>query len=398
MKKSMKYIYVGNHEFGRYAAKKEIEKEGGKLIEKTAEQGACFVEDMTTDLIKEAADVYIFDVSSLLDRIQNMVEEFDKVYQATNSVIIIYAPGYNPDSKLLVNLQAIGLVNQITEPENIGLLQEQFAALLQKPQKISEEKQEELLQQREKFYEEVVSENPQLEKIAPPPKDTFHVQIVKRKPGSMIKIAVVGSQSRIGTTTTALQLTKFLNLQEDGSAAYMEYDQSGYTLDCKKLYDCSQDSSRLGCVTIQNVDMHYDPRKINDICRQGYDFLIYDYGNIDKLQNLSSLFEKDIILLVCGGKANEFQKTTDAMRRVFDQKQVFYVFNYLFSEKDQNWVRNQQGLKSDQTYFLQQVSDIFVYNPEHDTMFFQILNADYEQKDAVDGKKGKWRRMFKGRV
>lgn len=394
----MKYIYVGNHDFGRYAAKKEIEKGGGKLIEKTAEQGACFVEDLTTDLIKEAADVYIFDVSSLLDQVQSIVGEIDKVHQATNGVIIIYAPGYSADSKLLVSLQAAGLVNQITEPENIGLLQEQFAELLQTPQKISEERQEELIQQREQLYEEVVAENPQLEKIEMPPKDTFHVQNVKRKPGSIVKIAVVGSQSRIGTTTTALQLAKFLNLQQDGSAAYMEYDQSGYTLNCKKLYDCSREPSGLGGVAIQNVDMYYDSRKINDICRQGYDFLIYDYGNIEKVQNISSLFEKDLILLVCGAKANEFQKTTDAIRRVFDQKQVFYIFNYVFSEKDQSWVRNQQGPKSDQTYFMQQVPDIFVYNPDHDAMFFQILNTDYEQKDIVSGKKGKLRRIFKGRI
>ena len=84
--------------------------------------------------------------------------------------------------------------------------------------------------------------------------------------GKQIVIAIGGCCDRIGTTTQALQLVKYLQFMGH-RACYIQYNHSGYdfvgrTKDILQLEDGDND---IGRVTFANVDMYAAPEHIAEI-------------------------------------------------------------------------------------------------------------------------------------
>ncbi|MCU7378911.1 hypothetical protein OBO34_11145 [Clostridiales Family XIII bacterium ASD5510] len=392
----MNIQYIGKNEYGAFAFEKGAQQLGRTFSIRTCEQGACFLEDLTEELIRKPASWYIFDLSSLLDEAAILVGEVEKIRCATNAKVLIFAPGADTEGNVLVSFRAMGMDNIITEATNLGELQQQFTDYLQdKMPGLSPEQQEALVSDREKCYEELLAENPHLEQLEEP-EEPRQNRIVKRRFGEVVKIAVVGAMEHIGTTTTALQLTKFLNLQEERSAAYLEHNHTNYVASCKRFYRCEKEEPTLGCMELLHMELYHDPRKIPEILQQGHRFFVFDYGSIETVKDHASLFEKDLILLVGGAKPNEIEPMTDAMRSIYEQKNVFYIFNYLFTESARQGVLDLQKGNEKKTFFLAPASDPFQYNPEHDAMFFAIMNADHEKTDVTQGKRKKRKRLFGG--
>lgn len=209
----------------------------------------------------------------------------------------------------------------------------------------------------------------------------------------ILKIGVAGAMPRIGTTTMAMQLCKFLNVEVgDHTACYVEYNSSDYLKAVDDIFEISDRDESLGRRTFSSVDMYCEPKKINRILDQGYEYIIYDYGPICQCEE-NSLLEKDIVILVCGTEADEVLKTEEAIRKL-QQKNVFYMFNY---STEADFVECAEALEDDRTraYRAGYIPDRFRYDSELDDAFLSIINSEiYEVKDETHGRRKKRQRLM----
>lgn len=109
-------------------------------------------------------------------------------------------------------------------------------------------------------------------------------------------VGIAGSQERIGTTTQALQM--ILNLKAlEYDAAYIEMGQQSYL---EKLRELEKEDivKKENCISFMEVDL-YSSNQIIYANRQGYDYLIKDYGNIyDPNFEQISFLEQDLKIIV----------------------------------------------------------------------------------------------------
>ena len=207
-----------------------------------------------------------------------------------------------------------------------------------------------------------------------------------------IKIAVIGSMRRIGTTTVALQLVKHLNDQEEHAAAYLQYNNSDFITDLKEICCADVDTGKPDKITFANTDIFSDPRKVNGIISSGYQYIVYDYGDIKSISQ-SSAFEKDIIIIVGGGEPDEIRAMTAAME-VFNQKNVFYFFNFTPLSDREELLDMMEGYRN-KTFFLDYIPDKFCYNPDLGGAFARMMESDYEVEDLTTGKEKRLGRIFR---
>lgn len=131
---------------------------------------------------------------------------------------------------------------------------------------------------------------------------------------------------------------------------------------------------------------------MNGIISSGYQYIVYDYGDIKSISQ-SSAFEKDIIILVGGAEPDEIRAMTAAME-VFNQKNVFYFFNFTpFSDREE-LLDMMEGYRN-KTFFLDYIPDKFCYNPDLGGAFARMMESDYEVEDLTTGKEKRLGRIFR---
>ena len=113
-------------------------------------------------------------------------------------------------------------------------------------------------------------------------------------------IAVAGVCPRIGTTTQAFQIIKYLNYN-GYTACYIEANQNLFLDDLAYAYADVEIDESAGKICYQNTDMFYKKERITDILKMGYDFYIYDFGCYNsKGFNSVAFLEKDKSIIICG--------------------------------------------------------------------------------------------------
>lgn len=380
----------------------------------------------------------------------------DRICRGVNSDVIIYAPDMNPQSTILISFKAIGYSKIITQMVNQTQLLQELLTAIEQPKVSPENVQEELIEQRNDEYDEAYESNPVLAAIdermsltdidfqipsmanvamegasagttfEPEKEKTENADVAKPHPVTeirsdvsdpveaitvmkpklqmrtpnpiprngmrTIKIAVIGSMRRIGTTTVALQLVKHLNDQEEHAAAYLQYNNSDFITDLKEICCADVDTGKPDKITFANTDIFSDPRKVSGIISSGYQYIVYDYGDIKSISQ-SSAFEKDIIILVGGAEPDEIRAMTAAME-VFNQKNVFYFFNFTPLSDREELLDMMEGYRN-KTFFLDYIPDKFCYNPDLGGAFARMMESDYEVEDLTTGKEKRLGRIFR---
>lgn len=394
--------------------------------------------DYADKLISDPKDLYIIDITSFSDSEEDIVNAVDRICRGVNCDIIIYAPDLDPQSTILISFKAIGYNKIITQMMNQTQLLQELISAIEQPKVSPENVQEELIEQRSDEYDAVYESNPVLAAIdermtitnpdfdfqipsmadvvneevpadsdledpekaeksdiitKPKPQTHKKVQKSQQRSGSRtLKIAVIGAMRRIGTTTVALQLVKYLNDQEEHAAAYLQYNNSDFITDLKEICCADQDTGKPDKITFANTDIFSDPRKVSGIISSGYQYIVYDYGDIKSISQ-SSAFEKDIIIIVGGGEPDEIRAMTAAME-VFNQKNVFYFFNFTpFSDREE-LLDMMEGYRN-KTFFLDYIPDKFCYNPDLGGAFARMMESDYEVEDLTTGKEKRLGRIFR---
>lgn len=265
----------------------------------------------------------IFEISQYFDPPEDLAAELIKISKCNNAKIVIFAPGYLLKQKILIELYKVGVRNFILGT-TLTEHKEQLEDCLSGYYEVNGLEKLELVTLKEQEEEQRLSSNSTL-------------------------IGVAGSMERIGTTTQALQIVKYL-LLKGYQAAYIEMNHTGYVKNLADLYKCDSINEEIGEVIYMNVPHYYRQDRISDVLKMGYDFYIYDYGVYSDVDfNKTSFLEKDIKIACMGSKPTEFDKAWSMVRNNF-YSDLFYLFIFT-PEGDKEDLRDSMEDKKDKTYF-----------------------------------------------
>ena len=185
-------LFAGSQERGFFVQETAaIKKMGLEYL-----QGSLTIKNHLNDILSRQCEYLIFDIEQYVDSAEEVAVEIKRIEGAKNCQVIIYAPGYDRQSKIIQELQ------------NQGILYYIFAVS-------QTEAREELERCLYGYYKEPESHPYQEEAEAQE----------ELKQG--IKIGIAGICRRMGTTTFAIQLVKYLQLK-GYRACYLEVNDTGF--------------------------------------------------------------------------------------------------------------------------------------------------------------------------
>ena len=186
-------------------------------------------------------------------------------------------------------------------------------------------------------------------------------------------INIAGAIPRMGTTTLALQLVRFL--QDSGyDACYVEMSRQNYIWGAMNVYSEVSADKATGKTTCMGI--HMFPSDRIEALREGkpaYDYIVCDFGNLsDTAFNKQQFIGGDCAVLVCGNKPNELFRTEDAIRDPMFED-ALTVFNFT-DPSDQAEIRGMMMGRGVMTDFMPYIPDPFHAGKEYAKGdFFQRL-------------------------
>lgn len=328
--------------------------------------GSLSIEHQLTEILKRQMDYLVIDIDQYVDPAEELATKIESVKRAKNCDVVIYAPGYDRRSRVIQELEKHGIRYYIFSA-NQAEAREAFERCM-----------------NGYYLEPEAAEEPE------EAGDTA----VKDPAGK--RIGVTGVCRRIGTTTAAVQIVKYLQMK-GYQACYIEVNETDFVQEHGRFFVSDQDEV-LGKVSYEGVDMFYKQENLQEIFRQGYDYFVFDYGAYSERGfNKTSFLEKDIRVFVAGSKAAEMNYTQDVLRNEY-YTDVLYLFNFI-SEKEKPDLLEYMDEKAEMTYFTVHAPDQFeyVYNPDFDRM---LPVEDIREDDSGKKRRGRgllpWKRK-KGR-
>lgn len=173
-------------------------------------------------------------------------------------------------------------------------------------------------------------------------------------------INIAGTMPRIGTTTVAMQLIRFI-YKFGYTAAYIEMNDHRYAESAYDMYADTKKDDDLKMITCEGIDC-YPPSGLKTLTSGGapYDFLVCDYGSMteDIFKKTEHSFKNNgIPIIVAGVKANEIKYTENALRdRELDK--AIYIFNFM-KDDDKAEISGKMLDRSSLTTFMNYVPDPF---------------------------------------
>lgn len=348
-------LYIGSED-NSYFVEEIAEKKGFEI---SCIESRNHIQDQTAAILtKQNVEFMIFEISQYIDTTDEITNEIIRISRANNAKVIILAPGYFMNSKIIVDLYKNNIYNFIVASDLSGMKEQLILCL---SDYYSNNKIEELSSflEEENESENKINENVRL-------------------------IGVAGSCNRIGTTTQSFQIVKYLMLQ-GYKVAYLEMNNTGYINNMKNWYSLENEDEEVGSVTFNNIEHFYKMEKISDILKQDYDYLVYDYGAfMEKGFNKTSFLEKDIKIFVLGSSPSEMQYTYDVIKNSF-YTDVFYIFN-LTSKSDQPEILEMMENASIKTFFSAYTPDPYEYTTND---IYQNIIQCIPQAPKISKKK-KW--------
>lgn len=318
---------------------------------------------------KEQAETIVYDIEQYADEPECVVSWIKKIEEALMVRTIIYAPGFSSRSTLIRLLWDAGIKNFIfsiylgDQKEDLEYClsgyYENFGYEEKRGISFSEEKEEEKSEEKEKTR--------------------------------TIGIGVAGCIGRMGTTTQAIQLVKYL--QYHGfRAAYFQMNGHGFVEALKEAYEEVSVEEELGRVTYAKVDMFYRPAKLQEVLKLDYDYLIFDYGVVGENGfNKISFLEKEKQIFVVGSKpGGEFEKTYEVIKNHF-YNNVYYIYNFV-SFGEQEDIKELMGEKAEVTFFAGEAKDPFILCGID--FYGDILSLEEKPRKEKKEKRKRWGRRI----
>lgn len=322
-------IFIGSEEKGFF-----VEDVGRvRLQEETVyvNQETDIKEQVNEILAYGRCSYMVFDIEQYHNSAQELTEEIRKLENTNNAEVVIFAPGYSGKSEIIMCLKAIGVkyfITDVTLAEQKDIFEKCLNGYYEKnnlgaefsADKEEKEKKEERVQFQGRF------------------------------------IGVAGACHRIGTTTQAIQITKYL-ISKGFKACYIQLHTSDFWKEIYEWYNCSFIDMELGLIQFENVDIFYKQEKLHEVLLRDYDYFIYDFGVFtDPEFNKISFFEKHIQIIVAGFFPTEMSQTKRILENEF-YKDVQYIFSFIEESEQKELMEELKGFR---IYFSDDVRDPFV--------------------------------------
>jgi hypothetical protein len=225
-----------------------------------------------------------------------------------------------------------------------------------------------------------------------------NLSALKKTPGKIIEtryekikqdvlIAVAGLTDHIGTTTWSINLLNFFNQLPSIKSCYIEANKNN---DIKALIEDekTQHLEKSKMIQFKGMDFYYDMNKIADIKAKEYNFLIYDYGSIEKMDinDFNSFLNADFKFLVCGNSIFEEKYMFKFFEKIAGQKlnKFYFIYNFV-SEEDKTKVKD--DMKYFELYFNEYQPNMFELKSK---MFLENIFREYiTTTDITEEKKNK---------
>lgn len=158
----------------------------------------------------------------------------------------------------------------------------------------------------------------------------FHV-----KQNRFLRIALAGSQPRIGVTHLALRLS--LHLINQGFRCL--YQEENHSQGVRTVKACYEDVDfRKGIPVIRRIPMlASDSGTAPDL--ENYDVTILDFGSLSE-DNLPEFLNADIKLLILGSKDWELPYSEQAIKLTAEYKDINYLFNFISGSQFQQIMKS----------------------------------------------------------
>lgn len=346
----MNICFVGNSDKGYFVS--EVAKELNGTCRFVQE--ALDIQTQTNAILSEPADFVVYDISQYTINPDALAVEIIKIQNSNNSKSIIFAAGYLPKSEMIQALLKKDLQLFVISSIPSG-------------------KKDQLHKCINGYY--AANPNPLLEQKID--EDVAAIEQAEKK-----TVAVVGVMPRIGTTTQAIQIVKYLMLK-GWKACYIEMNPSEYVENVYQLDDDVEYDKELEKVTLNGVDMFYNIDRLAEYLKLDYDYFVYDFGVFNGRDfNKVSYLEKDIKIAVCGYKYNEISHTMEFLRNPF-YEDVYYVFSFI-EKTVQKEIKNYMEEKADKTYFAEYTPDMY-YFKNNNTFYEKIIRC--EKNENITKKK-----------
>lgn len=357
-------VFVGRKEKGFFL---EETKEGkGKTV---YVPGTLHIAGQAETVLsyKEEAEAVVFDIEQYADEPEDIVLWMKKIRDAIRAKIIVFCPGYSSQSILIQLLYENGIKNFI------------FSVYLG-------DQKEDLSLCLNGFFESFGYEEKRGISFAKEEKEQL-------EPEEMVKticIGVAGCIARMGTTTQAIQLVKFFTYAGK-KAAYVEMNTHCWVEALKEAYADVDTDTDMGRVTYQGVDMFYRADRLPKILRQGYDYLIFDYGVYSEngFNKISFLEKKEQIFVVGSKPGGEFEATYQVLKNNF-YSECYYVFNFVAKTEEKDILELMEQ-KADMTFFADTAKDPFSFSAGNGALYEKLM-----PDEGREGKKQKRKKKHRG--
>ena len=373
-------LYIGTKQNGFFV--EEVAKNYNHSVRYTAE--LFDVNQILEESLKERTDYIIVDTGAMIFVGEEIVNIISRIKETQpESRIIIFSQGGNEKSDISVSLKKIGITDFLFSFE-LGVLKSELGKILDpsNPQPEPEESNIEETNSTADIAKEIGKSTADAEVAAKMKKETV-----------IETIAVAGSISRIGTTTQALQIAKYL--QSCGKkVCYIECNDTGYLHAMQSFYT-DVITARKDRITYSNIDM-IPCENAAKVRGEEYDCYIYDYGLVEKMNAalLSTFLEKDKKVIVGGVSPLELVTMSSIVQKFFDSD-VDYIFSFV-SESDREEAEAMMEEKKDRVYFAEYAPDPFFFSSKSIPLYNQLLKEELREKEQESKKQGFFKK-WKGR-
>lgn len=350
-------VYVGNREDGYYA-EAVASKYGWEIgyVKRNED-----IRNQVSEILKYTnVKVIIYDISKYAIPAKEVAETITRIRQANNAKVVIHGEGFNAKSNIVMELRFAGFEDFI-----FGWS---------------------LAQKKEELVQCIEGTRDHLPEIT---EEYGNAEEEKKENSKAKTIGIAGSIPRMGTTTQAIQLIKYLNLK-GYKACYVQLNNHSWVENLIADYAEVEQVEEIGKAVYKNVDMFYRIDKLPEILKLDYDYFVYDYGVYwDVDFNKTSFLEKDLMLFCLGAKPGEFDKSYKVIENNFYQAAT-YIFNFVpDDEEEKKDIYELMAEKKKSTFFAPDCRDPFVYTGSE--IYEQILPVESIVEEDVSKKK---RRFF----
>lgn len=315
----------------------------------------------------------IIDIASTKETENEIVQAVVAIKSMYNIKIIIVALGFQEGNSLLAKLFNEGIYNFVNAST--------------------------YFEQKEQFRNCLSNEGCQYkdavrfrQKLDEGKKNKVIIKKEYKKLKQFVNIAVAGTEKHIGVTTQSILITMFLKSLNMNACYICATDKD----EIKNIETLEGVAKKDGFYTYKGIDLYSNDNKI-DAMQYGYDFYIYDYGNLNE-NTLDNFLSKEIKIIVGGTKAWETDETFRVLSMLEKIPDVNYIFNFSSNEEKAKFKRIlKQYIKH--IYFSEYTTDTFNSNINTD-MYHEIFKEYITEKSnklEIVEKKGLFSFLKRGR-